>query len=83
MDPLENIVDSQIIASLAGGNENLFQSLEKAVAIEDMQWALQLSDYLINLEFRINETNILRKEALFHIGTRASNPNKRNYLLFI
>jgi len=81
LDPLENIVEAQRIASLAGGNENLFQSLEKAVAIEDMQWALQLSDYLINLEFRINETNILRKEALFHIGTRASNPNKRNYFL--
>ena len=46
-----------------------------------MQWALQLSDYLINLEFRTVETNKLRKEALLYIGSRASNPNKRNYFL--
>ena len=81
LDPLGNIVEAQRIASLAGGKENLFESLEKAVAIEDMQWALQLSDYLIDLQFREVETNILRKEALFHIGIRASNPNKRNYFL--
>jgi alkyl sulfatase BDS1-like metallo-beta-lactamase superfamily hydrolase len=81
LDPLGNSVEAQRIASLAGGKENLFKSLEKAVAIEDMQWALQLSDYLIDLQFKVVETNILRKEALFHIGIRASNPNKRNYFL--
>ena len=80
-DPLPNKLEGQKIASLVGGNEILFSSLEAAVNNEDMQWALQLSDYLINLEFRTVETNKLRKEALLYIGSRASNPNKRNYFL--
>ena len=81
LDPLPNKLEGQKIASLVGGNEILFSSLEAAVNNEDMQWALQLSDYLINLEFRTVETNKLRKEALLYIGSRASNPNKRNYFL--
>ena len=81
LDPLPNKLEGQKIASLVGGNEILFSSLEAAVNNEDMQWALQLSDYLINLEFRTAETNKLRKEALLYIGSRASNPNKRNYFL--
>ena len=46
-----------------------------------MQWALQLSDHLIALNFSNKKVNKLRKEALLYIGERSSNPNKRNYFL--
>ena len=50
---------------------------------EDMQWALQLSEHLINLEYKISETNKLKSKALFYEGIRSSNPNKRNYFLTV
>ena len=46
-----------------------------------MQWALELSDKLLALEYSVDEVNKLRQEALMYIGLRSSNPNKRNYFL--
>ena len=46
-----------------------------------MQWALELSDRLIALDFSLSEVKSLRREALLYIGARSSNPNKRNYIL--
>ena len=46
-----------------------------------MQWALQLSDRLIALNFRSEETHKLRAQAAQYIGEQSSNPNKRNYFL--
>ena len=42
----------------------LLKSLNEAIDEEDMQWALQLSDRLIALEFSLDETKALRKKAL-------------------
>ena len=69
------------LVELAGGKENLFNALEEAIKNEDMQWALQLSDNLIALNYEIESSLKLRKEALEYIGNRALNPNKRNYFL--
>ena len=46
-----------------------------------MQWALELSDYLISLDLFTDEVKELRIEALIYEGSRSSNPNKRNYFL--
>ena len=46
-----------------------------------MQWALELSDRLMALNYSIAEVESLRREALLYIGARSSNPNKRNYFL--
>ena len=55
--------------------------MEESVLDEDMQWALELSDKLIALDFEVDKVNNLRQKALLYIGLRSSNPNKRNYLL--
>ena len=81
LDPLSRIEEAKQFSKLAGGNEELLKSLNTAIAEEDMQWALQLSDRLIALEFMLDETRALRKKALIYIGERSSNPNKRNYFL--
>ena len=52
-----------------------------AVKANDMQWALELSDHLITLDYFIDEVKNLRFEALIYEGSRSSNPNKRNYFL--
>ena len=81
LDPLSRLEEATRFSKLAGGNEQLLQSLKSAVNEEDMQWALQLSDRLIAIDFALEEVIMLRKKALIYIGERSSNPNKRNYLL--
>lgn len=83
LDPLSRKEKASRISNLAGGDENLFNELKRAVKEEDMQWALQLSEHLINLEYKISETNKLKSKALFYEGIRSSNPNKRNYFLTV
>ena len=81
LDPLSREEKAKRISKLAGGNDNLLSQLKAAVTNEDMQWALELSDYLIALDFFNNEVKNLRQQALIYEGSRSSNPNKRNYFL--
>jgi len=81
LDPLSRKAEAQKLAKLVGGEQLLFEALEKSVIDEDMQWALELSDKLLALEYSVDEVNKLRQEALMYIGLRSSNPNKRNYFL--
>jgi alkyl sulfatase BDS1-like metallo-beta-lactamase superfamily hydrolase len=81
LDPLTNKEEAIRFAKIVGGNDPLFIALEEAVKNSDMQWALELSDRLLILEYKIDEVNNLRKQALTYLGKRSSNPNKRNYFL--
>ena len=81
LDPLSREEKAKRISKLAGGNDNLLSQLKAAIKTEDMQWALELSDYLIALDFFNNEVKNLRQQALIYEGSRSSNPNKRNYFL--
>ena len=69
------------MSKLAGGDKALLEQLYSAVENEDMQWALELSDHLIILDYFIDDVKDLRKKALIYEGSRSSNPNKRNYFL--
>jgi alkyl sulfatase BDS1-like metallo-beta-lactamase superfamily hydrolase len=81
LDPLTNKEEAIRFAKIVGGNDPLFIALEEAVKNSDMQWALELSDRLLILEYKLDEVNNLRKQALTYLGKRSSNPNKRNYFL--
>jgi len=81
LDPLSRREKALRISDLAGGNEMLIEKLRFAVKEKDMQWALELSDYLISLDLFTDEVKELRIEALIYEGSRSSNPNKRNYFL--
>ena len=81
LDPLSRVAEASRIAAMVGGADNIYLQLEEAVNREDMQWALQLSDHLIALEYKLKQVNSLRAIAAEHIGQRSPNPNKRNYFL--
>ena len=81
LDPLSRKEKALRISKLAGGNEVLLEELSLAVQQKDMQWALELSDYLISLDLFTDEVKDSRIEALIYEGSRSSNPNKRNYFL--
>lgn len=83
LDPLSRKEEAIRISELAGGKEQLFSQLEIAIKKEDMQWGLQLAEHLINLNYKIKETNSLKSQALYYEGIRSSNPNKRNYFLTV
>ena len=81
LDPLSRKEEATRLSGMIGGVENMYLQFEGAVEKNDMQWALQLSDHLIALDYKINDVNKLRSKAAEYIGQRSSNPNKRNYLL--
>ena len=81
LDPLSRKEKALRISKLAGGENALLEELKTAVKDNDMQWALELSDHLITLDYFIDEVKNLRFEALIYEGSRSSNPNKRNYFL--
>jgi len=81
LDPLPRVEEATRFSNMVGGNENILAALQQAIQAKDMQWALELSDRLIALEYSIDEVNSLRQDALIYIGERSSNPNKRNYFL--
>ena len=81
LDPLSRVDEAIRFSNMVGGNENMLAALQEAIQVKDMQWALELSDRLIALEYSLDEVNPLRQEALIYIGERSSNPNKRNYFL--
>ena len=81
LDPLSRKERAIRISKLAGGDQMLLEQLYSAVKKEDMQWALELSDHLISLDYFVDEVKDLRKKALIYEGSRSSNPNKRNYFL--
>jgi alkyl sulfatase BDS1-like metallo-beta-lactamase superfamily hydrolase len=81
LDPLSRKEEAQKFAKLVGGEELLLEALEESVLDEDMQWALELSDRLLVLDYSADKVNKLRQKALLYIGLRSSNPNKRNYFL--
>ena len=81
LDPTPINKKAKYLSEIVGGSNVLFLKLEEAVASEEMQWALELSDLLLALDHRPNEVIKLRAEAAFYLGSMASNPNKRNYFL--
>lgn len=81
LDPLSSIQRANKISDLVGGPQNLLVAMQQAVQQEDYQWALELSDLLLTLEFNTKQVNALRAEVATNLAQIESNPNKRNYLL--
>ena len=81
LDPLTRKERAVMISKLAGGDEILFKELNSAVENKQMQWALELSDHLMTLNYSIDKVKELRKQALIYEASVSSNPNKRNYFL--
>ena len=81
LDPTSTFKKANFISNMVGGPDALFTELENAIANEEMQWALELSDLLLAMDHRTSEATLYRSKAAFYLGTMASNPNKRNYFL--
>jgi alkyl sulfatase BDS1-like metallo-beta-lactamase superfamily hydrolase len=81
LQPLGPRAEAERMARLAGGAGGLAQRLDDAVAAQDWQWALQLSDYLLRLQPDDAKARAARVRALTARGEAEANPNARHYYL--
>ena len=49
---------------MIGGPDVLFAELEKAITNEEMQWALELSDLLLAMDYRASEVTRYRASPI-------------------
>ena len=68
-------------ADLAGGEQALLDRAKQAVAGEDYQWALELTDQLLQLNPESKEVRTLKASSLKALGSRQITSTARNYYL--
>lgn len=82
LSPMEPKLKARKIAELAGGTQKLTEQMNAALADQDYQWALELSDHLKWLDD--GDSKRARKvkiEALRGLAAREYNAPNRNYYL--
>ncbi len=79
--PLKLQEKAENMAALAGGKEQLQEKAETALKDKAYQWALELSDYLLQIDKENGTAQNIRYESLIGLGEQQSNPNARNYYL--
>jgi uncharacterized sulfatase len=82
LNPLEPKLRAQKMAELAGGTQKLTEQMIAALAKEDFQWALELSDHLKWLKDADRElARKVKIKALRGLAEREYNAPNRNYYL--
>ncbi len=81
LKPLPLKDEAEKIIQLSGDWNSLFKVAEDAFLVNDFQWSLQLTDYLLRSRPNDQKTKLLRKSALEALGRKESNPNSRYYYL--
>jgi len=79
--PLTILDKAELMAELAGGKTALFEKTKQAFEDKSYQWALELTDHLLALNFETDKTKNIRYKCLKALGEKQSNPNARNYYL--
>ncbi len=79
--PLAEKDRAERMASLAGGAEALHAAARQALAAGDVQWSLELSDQLLQLDPAREGARKLKAEALRALGARQTAATARNYYL--
>jgi alkyl sulfatase BDS1-like metallo-beta-lactamase superfamily hydrolase len=81
LQPLGPRAEAERMADLAGGLDALARKLDDAVAAQDWQWALELSDHVLRLRPDDAAARAARVRALTARGEAEANPNARHYYL--
>jgi alkyl sulfatase BDS1-like metallo-beta-lactamase superfamily hydrolase len=79
--PLSLLERSARYAELAGGKVALMEHARNSIAKQDFQWTLELTDYLLSLDFNLDEVRALRANALRALGSRQIASTARHYYL--
>lgn len=79
--PLTPKEEAERMSKLVGGDDALYRAAATAMNQEDYQWAAQLSDHLIALDYIPSKSKILKAEALSMLAKDQYNALARNYYL--
>ncbi len=79
--PLSNRDEASRIVELAGGAENVENELQEALANGDFQWALQLADHLLAIDYHTQDVTQTKVSALRSLAALQVNATARNYYL--
>lgn len=79
--PLELVNEAAHIVKMAGGEEKVLAHLNSAFEDGDYQWGLQLSDYLLQLNYKAGEVIVLKIALLRKLAAQQINAPARNYYL--
>ncbi len=80
LNPLPPADRAGRIAALAGGADVLRERARAALAAGEAQWAAELCDMLLAIDFRRNEVVALKADALDELAYNLVNATGRNYL---
>lgn len=81
LNPLSPQQKAEKMLALAGGKNNLLKQANEAFENNELQWSLELTDYLIRIGSDNENIISLRRKVLTEIGQQQSNPNARHYYL--
>ncbi|MBO5141332.1 MAG: alkyl/aryl-sulfatase [Peptococcaceae bacterium] len=69
--------------AMMGGAGNILREIADAVAKEDMQWAAELCDILLNAQVEVEAAKAYKKQALNYLGHATTSANGRHYYLSV
>ena len=81
LQPLTRFKQAELIARIAGGEDELMKHANKALENSEYQAALQLTGHLVRLKPDNQQAKDIRVKALIALGEREVNPNARHYYL--
>ena len=80
LNPLHPADRARRIADLAGGPDVLLERARAALAGGEAQWAAELCDLLLALDFAPGEVTALKADALDELAYDSVTATRRNYL---
>ena len=66
-----------------GGTGNILREIADTVSKEDMQWAAELCDILLNAQVEVEVAKAYKKQALEYLGHATTSANGRHYYLSV
>lgn len=79
--PLSASQKAKNMIQLAGGEKNLFQHLQNTINQGEYQWSLQLTDYLLQTDYKSVEVTKIKVKLLRKLAAQQINAPARNYYL--
>ena len=68
---------------LMGGDEKVLQEISLAIAKEELQWASELCDILLNAQVCVEQATAYKSNCLEYLGRMQTSANGRHYYLSV
>ena len=81
LSPLHPREKAKRMLPLLGGRDKLLAEIQSAISKQDMQWAVELIDTILDVDPDDKDAKLAKAEALWWLGLRSTNPNERCFLL--